>query len=134
MREGEAQHDTERSSAGQMIMQSALLGSSSDLHLVASEPVSKGFGFSEIHSSKETKITAIVKDLSSGVVIGKDEFSNGNLKGVIDGINLNFRGDAGVNVSWDSSSSTMGYSGKAGETNYYLHFVDNRTMIQAGPT
>jgi len=116
---------------GTMVIQTAKLGSDSQLSFIGDQALIDGLSLANIQKGENSKVTVTVTDAHTGKNIGKDEVNDYTLRDVIKGVNVDIDSDVGQKISWDNTTKEVKYSAGATE-NVKLHVVDNAMEMQIG--
>lgn len=117
---------------GTFVIQTALMGSASELKFSGDENLINALSLTTIQNAKEADMTVTVYDAHTGSKVGSDTVSDGILRGVIKGIDVKINTAAGVTANFDANTMSMTFNKNAQNAVAYLHVVNNRTEAQIG--
>ncbi len=117
---------------GTFSIQTALLGTNSELVFVANQGVMDAIGIEVSQAGQNSSIDVKVTDAATGVSVGTDNINDGKLRSVIGGVSVTIDQNAGVNSSWNTATKTLEFTQNDETSSGYLHLVDNRTELQIG--
>lgn len=123
---------TSESVPGTFIIQTAKLGSDSDLVFIGDQSLIDALGIAQIRQGTNSSMDVKVTEAHTGKFIGSDNLGDGRLRSVINGVEVVLKYDGGVSSSWDSAAKTILYEADTTKATNYLHIVDNRTELQIG--
>ena len=122
----------DRAVKGTFIIQGAVLGDASNLTFVGDEGVLSGLGVTQIQSAKDSALNVRVSDAHTGEFIGEDTVTDGRLRNIIPGVDLEIKPESAANVSFDAIKNQMVFEAKADPTTAFLHIKDNATKAAIG--
>lgn len=128
---GSATANSNEAVAGTFVIQSALLGESSQLAFLGDQALIDGLSLATIQKGEESATKVTVTNAHTGERIGSDVINDGTLRGVIQGVDVKLAGNIGTKVTWDSDKKIMEFSA-ADPVDIKLHLVDNATELQIG--
>lgn len=123
---------TNESVPGTFFMQTAKLGSESDLVFIGDQSLINALGVSTTKKGENSTMDVKVTDAHTGKFIGSDNLGDGRLRSVIGGVEVVLKYDTGVSSAWNSASKTMMFEADTVRSASYLHIVDSRTELQIG--
>lgn len=123
---------TSESVPGTFIIQTAKLGSDSDLIFIGDQGLVNALGIAQIRQGENSTMDVKVTEAHTGKFIGSDNLGDGRLRSVINGVEVVLKYDSGVQSSWDSAAKTIKFEADTNKATNYLHIVDNRTELQIG--
>jgi flagellin len=116
---------------GTFIIQSAMLGSDSQLSFIGDQALIDGLSIGTIQKGENSVVTVSVTDAHTGKSIGSDKINDYTLRNVIDGLEVEIDSRAGLAISWNDSDKEMTFASGDNE-NVKLHVVDNAMEMQIG--
>ena len=122
----------DRAVAGTFVIQGAVLGDSSNLTFVGDEGVLNALGINQIQKATDSALNVRVQDAHTGAFIGEDTVTDGRLRNVIQGVDIDIKPESATNISFDTASNTMKFLAKAEPEVAYLHIKDNSTVAAIG--
>ena len=122
----------DRAVAGTFVIQGAVLGDSSNLTFVGDEGVLNALGINQIQKATDSALNVRVQDAHTGAFIGEDTVTDGRLRNVIQGVDIDIKPESATNISFDTASNTMKFLAKGEPTVAYLHIKDNSTVAAIG--
>ena len=123
---------TNESVPGTFIIQTAALGTDSELVFTGDQNLMNALGLAPIQEGINSSIDVTVTDAHTGKFIGSDNINDGKARNIIDGIDITIEQDAGVEPVWNDSSKRFEFNATNKVSTAYLHLVDNRTELQIG--
>ena len=122
----------DRAVQGTFVIQGALLGEDSNLTFVGDENVLNALGVTQIQTAQDSELNVRVTDAHTGEFIGEDTVTDGRLRNVIQGVDIDIKPESAANISFDTDTNTMVFEAKAEPTVSYLHIKDNATVAAIG--
>ena len=122
----------DRAVQGTFVIQGAVLGKDSNLTFVGDEGVLNGLGVTQIQEASDSALSVRVQDAHTGEFIGEDTVTDGRLRNVIQGVDLDIIPSSAANISFDTESNTMKFLAKGEPEVAYLHIKDNATVAAIG--
>ena len=122
----------DRAVQGTFVIQGAVLGKDSNLTFVGDEGVLNGLGITQIQEASDSALSVRVQDAHTGEFIGEDTVTDGRLRNVIQGVDLDIIPSSAANISFDTASNTMKFLAKGEPEVAYLHIKDNSTVAAIG--
>ena len=122
----------DRAVQGTFVIQGAVLGKDSNLTFVGDEGVLNGLGVTQIQQASDSALSVRVQDAHTGEFIGEDTVTDGRLRNVIQGVDLDIIPSSAANISFDTASNTMKFLAKGEPEVAYLHIKDNATVAAIG--
>ena len=122
----------DRAVQGTFVIQGAVLGKDSNLTFVGDEGVLNGLGVTQIQQASDSALNVRVQDAHTGEFIGEDTVTDGRLRNVIQGVDLDIIPSSAANISFDTASNTMKFLAKGEPEVAYLHIKDNATVAAIG--
>ena len=123
---------TNESVPGTFIIQTAALGTDSELVFTGDQNLMNALGLAPIQEGINSSIDVTVTDAHTGKFIGSDNINDGKARNIIDGIDITIEQDAGVEPVWNDSTKRFEFNATNKVSTAYLHLVDNRTELQIG--
>lgn len=123
---------TNESVPGTFVIQTAALGTDSELVFTGDQNLMNALGLATIQEGINSSIDVTVKDAHSGKFVGSDNVNDGKARNIIDGIDITIEQDAGVEPVWNDSTKSFEFNATNEVSTAYLHVVDNRTELQIG--
>ena len=115
---------------GTFVIQTAVLGEDSNLTFVGDEAVLTALGVTQIQEAADSALNVRVNDAHNGQFIGEDTITDGRLRNVIQGVDVNIAPESAADV--DFIDGKMVFTDKAGSQVNYLHIKDNATKAAVG--
>ena len=122
----------DRAVQGTFVIQGAVLGKDSNLTFVGDEGVLNGLGVTQIQEASDSALNVRVQDAHTGEFIGEDTVTDGRLRNIIEGVDLDIIPSSAANISFDTASNTMKFLAKGEPEVAYLHIKDNATVAAIG--
>ena len=122
----------DRAVAGTFVIQGAVLGDDSNLTFVGDEGVLNALGITQIQKASDSALNVRVQDAHTGAFIGEDTVTDGRLRNVIQGVDIDIKPESATNITFDTASNTMKFLAKGEPTVAYLHIKDNSTVAAIG--
>lgn len=123
---------TNESVPGTFVIQTAALGTDSELVFTGDQNLMNALGLATIQEGINSSIDVTVTDAHSGKFVGSDNVNDGKARNIIDGIDITIEQDAGVEPVWNDSTKSFEFNATNEVSTAYLHVVDNRTELQIG--
>ena len=123
---------TNESVPGTFVIQTAALGTDSELVFTGDQNLMNALGLATIQKGENSSIDVTVTDAHSGKFVGSDNVNDGKARNIIDGIDITIEQDAGVEPVWNDSTKSFEFNATNEVSTAYLHVVDNRTELQIG--
>lgn len=123
---------TNESVPGTFVIQTAALGTDSELVFTGDQNLMNALGLATIQEGINSSIDVTVTDAHSGKFVGSDNVNDGKARNIIDGIDITIEQDAGVEPVWNYSTKSFEFNATNEVSTAYLHVVDNRTELQIG--
>ena len=122
----------DRAVKGTFVIQGAVLGDNSNLTFVGDEGVLNGLGITQIQKAQDSALNVRVQDAHTGQFIGEDVVTDGRLRNVIPGVDLDIRPESAADISFDPVKNKMVFKAKAQPTTAFLHIKNNATKAAIG--
>ena len=122
----------DRAVQGTFVIQGAVLGEDSNLTFVGDEGVLNALGVTQIQAASDSALNVRVQDAHTGEFIGEDTVTDGRLRNVIEGVDIDIKPSSAANITFDTNSNTMVFSAKGDPEVAYLHIKDNATVAAIG--
>ncbi len=123
---------TNESVPGTFVIQTASLGTDSELVFTGDQNLMNALGLATIQEGVNSSIDVTVTDAHTGKFIGSDNVNDGKARNIINGIDITIEQDAGVEPVWNDSTKRFEFNATNEVSTAYLHVVDNRTELQIG--
>ena len=123
---------TNESVPGTFVIQTAALGTDSELVFTGDQNLMNALGLAPIQEGVNSSIDVTVTDAHTGKFIGSDNINDGKARNIIDGIDITIEQDAGIEPVWNDSTKSFEFNATKEVSTAYLHVVDNRTELQIG--
>ena len=115
---------------GTFVIQTAVLGEDSNLTFVGDEAVLTALGVTQIQEAADSALNVRVNDAHNGQFIGEDTITDGRLRNVIQGVDVNIAPESAADVNFVDGK--MVFTDKPGSQVNYLHIKDNATKAAVG--
>ena len=115
---------------GTFVIQTAVLGEDSNLTFVGDEAVLTALGITQIQEAADSALNVRVNDAHNGQFIGEDTITDGRLRNVIQGVDVNIAPESAADV--DFIDGKMVFTDKPGSQVNFLHIKDNATKAAVG--
>ena len=122
----------DRAVQGTFVIQGAVLGDESNLTFVGDEGVLNGLGITQIQKAQDSALNIRVQDAHTGAFIGEDTVTDGRLRNVIQGVDLDIKPESATTITFDETKNEMVFSAKGDPTVAFLHIKDNSTVAAIG--
>ena len=122
----------DRAVAGTFVIQGAVLGDSSNLTFVGDEGVLNALGINQIQKATDSALNVRVQDAHTGAFIGEDTVTDGRLRNIIEGVDIDIIPSSAADIAFDTATNTMKFLAKAEPEVAYLHIKDNSTVAAIG--
>jgi flagellin len=123
--------DTNEAVQGTFVIQTAKLGSDSQLSFIGDQALIDGLSLATIQEGENSAITVTATDAHTGETIGSDEVNDNVVRNLIRGVEITIDGSTGLDISWDDTKKEMSFA--AGEAeDVKIHVVDNAMEMQIG--
>ena len=122
----------DRAVQGTFVIQGAVLGEDSNLTFVGDEGVLNALGVTQIQAASDSALNVRVQDAHTGAFIGEDTVTDGRLRNVIEGVDLDIVPSSAANILFDETTNTMKFLAKGEPEVAYLHIKDNSTVAAIG--
>ena len=123
---------TNGASAGSFTIQGAVLGKDSNMTFVGDEGVLSALGVTQIQKATDSALTVTVQDANTGEFVGEDTITDGRLRNVIQGVDIDITPSSAADISFNTASNTMEFKAKSGTNSTFLHITDNATKAAIG--
>ena len=123
---------TNESVPGTFVIQTAALGTDSELVFTGDQNLMNALGLATIQEGINSSIDVTVTDAHTGKFVGSDNVNDGKARNIIDGSDITIEQDAGVEPVWNYSTKSFEFNATNEVSTAYLHVVDNRTELQIG--
>ncbi|MGE4317551.1 MAG: flagellin [Deferribacterales bacterium] len=123
--------NTNEALQGTFVIQTAKLGSDSQLSFVGDEDLINALSLATIQKGENSELTVTVTNAHTGETVGSDKVNDYTLKNVIAGVEVEIDSSVGLDISWDDNKKEMVFSEGTAE-DIKLHLVDNSTELQIG--
>ncbi len=123
---------TNGASAGSFTIQGAVLGKDSNLTFVGDEGVLNGLGITQIQKATDSALTVTVQNANTGAFVGEDTITDGRLRNVIQGVDIDITPSSAADISFNETTNTMEFNAKSGTNSTFLHITDNSTKAAIG--
>ncbi|MDE7168821.1 MAG: flagellin [Mucispirillum sp.] len=127
-----ATSNTNESVPGTFVIQTAALGTDSELVFTGDQNLINALGLATIQKGTNSSIDVSVTDAHTGKFIGSDNINDGKARNIIEGIDITVKQDAGIEPVWNDSTKKFDFKSTQEISSAYLHVVDNRTELQIG--
>ncbi len=128
----ETQGTGDRAVKGTFVIQGAVLGDNSNLTFVGDENVLNALGVTQIQKATDSALNVRVQDAHTGAFIGEDTVTDGRLRNVIEGVDLDIVPSSAADISFDTTTNTMKFLAKGEPEVAYLHIKNNATVAAIG--
>ena len=122
----------DRAVQGTFIIQGAVLGDNSNLTFVGDEGVLSGLGITQIQKASDSALNVRVQDAHTGKFIGEDTVTDGRLRNVLQGVDIDINAESAADVIFDTTKNEMVFRAKSQPTEAFLHIKDNATKAAIG--
>lgn len=123
--------DTNEAVKGTFVIQTAKLGSDSQLSFIGDQTLIDGLSLATIQEGENSELTVTVTDAHTGETIGSDEVNDYVVRDVIAGVEVTVDGSVGLDITWDDTNKEMTFGAGTAE-DVKLHVVDNAMEMQIG--
>ena len=123
---------TNGASAGSFTIQGAVLGKDSNMTFVGDEGILNALGVTQIQKATDSALTVTVQDANTGEFVGEDTITDGRLRNVIQGVDIDITPSSAADISFNTASNTMEFKAKSGTNSTFLHITDNATKAAIG--
>ena len=123
---------TNGASAGSFTIQGAVLGKDSNMTFVGDEGILNALGVTQIQKATDSALTVTVQNANTGAFIGEDTITDGRLRNVIQGVDIDIAPAAAADISFNESTNAMEFKAKSGTNSTFLHITDNSTKAAIG--
>ncbi len=107
----------DRAVQGTFVIQGAVLGDDSNLTFVGDENVLNALGVTKIQSAQDSELNVRVTDAHTGRFIGEDTVTDGRLRNVIQGVDVDIKPESAADISFDADTNTMTFCIKSTNRN-----------------
>ena len=111
----------DRAVQGTFIIQGAVLGDNSNLTFVGDEGVLSGLGITQIQKASDSALSVRVQDAHTGKFIGEDTVTDGRLRNVLQGVDIEINAESAADVIFDTTKNEMVFRAKSQPTEAFLH-------------
>ena len=122
----------DRAVQGTFVIQGAVLGDNSNLTFVGDEGVLSGLGVTQIQKASDSALSVRVQDAHTGAFIGEDTVTDGRLRNVLQGVDIEINAESAADVIFDTTKNEMVFRAKSQPTEAFLHIKDNATKAAIG--
>ena len=123
---------TNGASAGSFTIQGAVLGKDSNMTFVGDEGVLSALGVTQTQKATDSALTVTVQNANTGEFVGEDTITDGRLRNVIQGVDIDITPSSAADISFNTASNTMEFKAKSGTNSTFLHITDNATKAAIG--
>ncbi|MDE7170098.1 MAG: flagellin [Mucispirillum sp.] len=117
---------------GTFVIQGAALGKDSNLTFVGDEGLLSALGITQIKKASDSSLTISVSDAHTGAFIGEDTVTDGRLRNIITGVDIDIAPSSAANISFDAEAKVLKFTAKTEPTKAFLHITDNATKAVIG--
>ncbi len=118
---------TNGASAGSFTIQGAVLGKDSNLTFVGDEGILNALGVTQTQKATDSALTVSVQNANTGAFVGEDTITDGRLRNVIEGVDIDITPSSAADIIFNTASNTMEFKAKSGTNSTFLHITDNAT-------
>ncbi|MDY5050345.1 MAG: flagellin, partial [Candidatus Mucispirillum faecigallinarum] len=119
-------------SAGSFTVQGAVLGKDSNMTFVGDENILNALGMTQTQAATDSALTVTVQNANTGAVVGEDTVTDGRLRNVIDGVDIDITPSSAADISFNEATNAIEFSAKSGTNSTFLHITDNATKAAIG--
>ena len=123
---------TNGASAGSFTIQGAVLGKDSNLTFVGDEGILNALGVTQTQKATDSALTVSVQNANTGAFVGEDTITDGRLRNVIEGVDIDITPSSAADIIFNTASNTMEFKAKSGTNSTFLHITDNATKAAIG--
>jgi len=123
--------DTNEAVQGTFIIQTAKLGSDSQLSFIGDQALIDGLSLATIQEGENSEITVTATNAHTGETIGSDEINDNVVRDLIKGVEIEIDGSTGLDISWNADEKEMKFD-KGDAEDVKIHVVDNAMEMQIG--
>ena len=123
---------TNGASAGSFTIQGAVLGKDSNMTFVGDEGILNALGVTQIQKATDSALTVTVQNANTGAFVGEDTITDGRLRNVIQGVDIDITPSSAADISFNTASNKMEFKAKSGTNSTFLHITDNATKAAIG--
>ena len=123
---------TNGASAGSFTIQGAVLGKDSNMTFVGDENILNALGMTQTQAATDSALTVTVQNANTGAIVGEDTVTDGRLRNVIDGVDIDITPSSAADISFNETTNTMEFKAKSGTNSTFLHITDNATKAAIG--
>ena len=127
-----ADNGTNGASAGSFTVQGAVLGKDSNMTFVGDENILNALGMTQTQAATDSALTVTVQNANTGAIVGEDTVTDGRLRNVIDGVDIDITPSSAADISFNETTNTMEFNAKSGTNSTFLHITDNATKAAIG--
>lgn len=124
---------TDEAVPGTMVLRSTLPGMEGRIYFAGDDQLINGFSWAEVVAPTLNNMDVTVYDAHTGALVGYQSVTDGALRSVISGVDVEIRGDADTRVEWNDARKRFDIASGFGKSVKYLHVVDNSLNLQIGP-
>ena len=115
---------------GTFVIQGAVLGKDSTLAFAGDEGLLSALGITQIQQESDSVLNVRVQDAHTGKFIGEDSVSDGRLRNIIPGVDIDIKPHSAADVNFENGK--MVFKDKLGSQEAFLHIVDTATKAAVG--
>ena len=119
-------------SGGSFTIQGAVVGKDSNMTFVGDEGILNALGVTQIQKATDSALTVTVQDANTGEFVGEDTITDGRLRNVIQGVDIDITPSSAADISFNTASNKMEFKAKSGTNSTFLHITDNATKAAIG--
>ncbi|MBB5022795.1 flagellin [Desulfurispira natronophila] len=129
---GSAVENSDAAVEGTMVLRSLFNGAQGEMAVVANQPLLDALNLDQVQESKENIYNVTVRDAHTGRPLGSDVVGDGVMKNVIQGVDVSFLGNIGINASFSEEHQKFQFEADDAPETMFLHLVDSSMSFQIG--
>ena len=85
------------------------------------------YGITQNKNARDSALSVRVQDAHTGKFIGEDTVTDGRLRNVLQGVDIEINAESAADVIFDTTKNEMVFRAKSQPTEAFLHIKDNAT-------
>jgi flagellin len=117
---------------GSIVIRSPKTDRDGRFFFAGSEDLLNALGISTIQEAKNNEMDVTVREALTGEIVGSDTVSDNRLKGIVDGIDIEFDANYNLQVEWNTATRGFDFQTTDVVTVETINIVDNSLDFQIG--
>ncbi|WP_319002908.1 flagellin [Desulfurispirillum indicum] len=129
---GSSVENSDAAVEGTLLIRSLFNGAQGELAFVGEQKLIDALNLDQVQASEENIYNVRVTNAHTGRPVGSDTVGDGVMKNIIQGVDVAFKGNIGVEASFDAAKARFEFTAKTDPDTMNLHLVDNSMSFQIG--